>query len=185
MKIKCLICKTEFVTYPSRIKIGLGKYCSKKCSDSVTLIRKGHPSYKFWQGKERQNLLETNSAKTMFKKGNRPWNLGIDWIEMRGENSPRWNGGRYVDVSGYVMVNIKGEKMYEHRYIMEKKIGRKLRKDEHIHHINHIKTDNRLENLIILDPLTHSKLHLTPEISRMGGYACKGIPKRRGVVMPT
>ncbi len=29
--IKCLLCEKEFKTYPSRIKKGLGKFCSKKC----------------------------------------------------------------------------------------------------------------------------------------------------------
>lgn len=37
----CKVCKKEFITYPSRIKIGSGKYCSRKCSDKITLIKKG------------------------------------------------------------------------------------------------------------------------------------------------
>lgn len=32
MKKNCFICNKEFVTYPSRIKKGEGKYCSLKCS---------------------------------------------------------------------------------------------------------------------------------------------------------
>jgi len=38
---KCLVCQTEFRTYPSKVNIGRGKYCSKACSDSITLIKKG------------------------------------------------------------------------------------------------------------------------------------------------
>ena len=38
---ECLVCGTVFSTYPSKIKLGRGKYCSKACSDSVTLIRPG------------------------------------------------------------------------------------------------------------------------------------------------
>jgi len=32
----CLQCGKEFHTYPSRIKLGRGKYCSKKCSNMPT-----------------------------------------------------------------------------------------------------------------------------------------------------
>ena len=37
----CVVCQREFVTYPSKILLGRGKYCSKACSDSVTLIKRG------------------------------------------------------------------------------------------------------------------------------------------------
>ena len=47
----------------------------------------------------------------------------------------------------------------KHRKIIENAIGRKLTKDEHIHHINKNHKDNRIENLIIVTPQEHRKLH--------------------------
>lgn len=48
----------------------------------------------------------------------------------------------------------------EHRLVMEKHLGRYLEPHEHIHHINGIKTDNRLENLQIVTPQEHMSLHI-------------------------
>ena len=36
-----------------------------------------------------------------------------------------------------------------HRYVAEKKLGRKLKNGEVVHHINRVKTDNRRKNLSV------------------------------------
>lgn len=51
--------------------------------------------------------------------------------------------------------------MFEHRYIMEQHIKRKLKKNEIVHHINKIRDDNRIENLQIMDHGEHTTLHCT------------------------
>jgi hypothetical protein len=46
-----------------------------------------------------------------------------------------------------------------HRRVMEKHLNRKLSPSEHIHHINGIKTDNRIVNLQIVTPAEHIRIH--------------------------
>lgn len=49
--------------------------------------------------------------------------------------------------SGYVMARVGGVAILEHRLVMERLLGRPLRSDENVHHINGVKDDNRPENL--------------------------------------
>lgn len=59
----------------------------------------------------------------------------------------------------YKSITINGKHKLEHRYIMEQFIGRKLTRFEFVHHINGNKKDNRIENLKIMSPQEHNKLH--------------------------
>lgn len=83
-----------------------------------------------------------------------------------GEENHLWKGGKTLSPSGYVLVRIDGKMHLEHRVVMEEHLGRKLKPNEHVHHINHIKNDNRIENLQIIDPIEHQKIHNELAISK-------------------
>ena len=59
----------------------------------------------------------------------------------------------------YKQTKANGQKIDEHRLIMEKHIGRKLKRFEFVHHINGDRKDNRLKNLEIMTPKEHSVHH--------------------------
>jgi len=72
---------------------------------------------------------------------------------------------KIIDSSGYIELrkNLEIDLDYfpikEHRYVMEKFLGRKLSKNEIIHHKDQNKTNNKVENLQIMNPSEHAKTH--------------------------
>lgn len=129
----CKFCGKEFKTYPSKVLLGKGKYCSKKCCLKVT-----------------NKILEKNGNKSRFVKGQDAHNfIGrvLNWagyVEIFSPEHPFRNNHNRVK---------------EHRLVMEKHLGRYLEKGEDVHHINENKQDNRIENLELLTHSEHTSMH--------------------------
>ena len=139
----CLVCNELFKTYPSKIKIGRGKYCSKECCLKIT-----------------NKILENNGNKTRFKKGSKPHNF-------RGYTIKKTKNTFYklifmpehpnCDNRGYVK---------EHRLVIEKEIGRYLTTEEEVHHKNYNGLDNNIDNLLLLSGADHKRIHLKDTVHK-------------------
>jgi len=102
---------------------------------------------------------------------------------VKKENNPNYRGGKF-EALGYVHVLIPTQQKHEkssyaleHRIIIETKFGRKLNEDEVVHHLNGIKTDNRIENLTIMSQPEHAKLHGYDDGPRSGWFKKSHIKK--------
>ncbi len=145
--IKCICeCGVEYITYPSRIIAGRGKYCSRRCSDKYTLIKKG------------QRL----SARTEFVKGQMPHNYkGYKFTQARPQS------GIYKQIyKPEHPFATKSGHVREHRLVMEEQLGRYLRSDEVIAHINMDTLDNRPENLRVMLKVDHDKMNTKLNVHR-------------------
>ena len=77
----------------------------------------------------------------------------------RGTKHWRWKeiGSEYLDALGYVYIKTETGWKYKHRYLMEQKIGRKLKKGEVVHHLDGNIKNNVITNLVLTTHSEHKK----------------------------
>lgn len=81
--------------------------------------------------------------------------MGVTLKHPTGNRSHQWKGGRRLWNGYYVIYRGPKEYEFEHRMIWEHYNG-KIPDGYIVHHLNNIKTDNRIDNLIAMPKKHHS-----------------------------
>lgn len=160
----CEVCNIEYPCRPYRKNHRT--FCSRKCWSKK-------------RSEEMRNICPPQLEKFKVKTGDIGHNKGFNHSKeaknkmsishtgkRTGNLNPAWKGGAGVTTGGYRIKRINGQNIKEHRYVMEQHIGRPLEKWEIVHHINGIKDDNRIENLMLTTRSFHFGNILCPYCSK-------------------
>lgn len=171
----CNYCNKEYYIKPCHIN--RSKHCSKKCYWK-SLLGKESPMKGKRRSKEfrekcriRQTGIKlsekTKQKMSLAHRGDKNYFFGKKHTEETKNKLKKinWKGGKVFDKkNGYMLIydlnsKLKNKYIPEHRLIMEKHLGRKLKSKEIIHHINENRLDNRIDNLQITTRAEHLKIH--------------------------
>lgn len=143
--VNCIICNKEIETYPSWIKSGKSKYCSRECQLPNT-----------------NRVLEENGKNTRFVKGQEAWNKkGFTFTQARKGGKPY----KLIHMPEHQHASKKGY-VREHRLIMERHIGRTLLNNEVVHHRDGDTLNNDINNLQLTNGKEHRRIHLKDSVHK-------------------
>lgn len=89
------------------------------------------------------------------------WRRGKPQPTIQGSGNGQYRCGVWLGGErGRARIDCRdGSRVHFYRAVVEASLGRHLRSDEHVHHINGDPTDDRLENLQVLSLSEHTRLH--------------------------
>jgi len=117
-------------------------------------FQKGHKRSQESIERQRETIL----AKMDSGKWHYPPTLDREGQRKRGRKNLKPVGARRLLSTGYVQIKTPRQGwMFEHRYVMQESLGRKLTREEEVHHRNGQRDDNRLENLAIVPRRKHER----------------------------
>lgn len=139
----CRQCGTELVRkhwqgkkrtrYENTKRYEARQYCDNKCRSEALRNQPKESNYFFGKKLTPWNKGRITSTRYMIKRGNKKgyWRARDD----------------------------RGKWELEHRIIAKKYLGLGEKDPRHVHHINKNRGDNRPENLLVIEPSEHRKIH--------------------------
>lgn len=117
----------------------------------------------------RDVMAETGLKKSTVNNYLRKYGIRLKTERYRGEKSKMWKGGSFVRKSGnskyrYVATHrdSEGKLQYkrEHILVMEQHIGRPLKDNEVVHHVDGNGLNNSVDNLVLMTKAQHNRFHI-------------------------
>lgn len=121
-------------------------------------------------GKAMSSLPQTQAARIANGKKNKGKRKRIDY-EFGGHEKKRDDGYIKVYVPDHPNCSADGYVM-KHILVVERSIGRYLTENECVHHINHIRDDNRIENLKLMTISEHMSMHMKERHANRRANVC-------------